>query len=170
VNTLLKSTSNPRRLAYLRYLISDLFAGIRDYYREAKLQKATYHAVISLNEEERRRLREDTNKYIMFTHFLEANTAEPSGSVELADGQVVIEIAVAAKDKGKVDCNGFLLFGQRAVFNIGNYLRVLGVSGDGLRVRAGLVELPEISGAEWSKKEECLSLNQHWLFLQQEKY
>lgn len=70
VNTLLRSTSNPRKLAYLRYLISDLFATIRDYYRDAKIQKAIYYAVVSLNEEERRRLREDTNKYIMFTHFL----------------------------------------------------------------------------------------------------
>lgn len=70
VNTLLRSTSNPRKLAYLRYLISDLFAAIRDYYREAKIQKATYYTLVSLNEEERRRLREDTNKYLMFTHFL----------------------------------------------------------------------------------------------------
>lgn len=167
---MLKSTSNPRKLAYLRYLISDLFATIKDYYRDSKLQKTSYHAVVSLNEEERRRLREDTNKYIMFTHFLEANAAEPSGNIELTDGKVMMEIVVAAKDKGKADCNGFMLFGQRAVFNIGNYLRVIGVSGDGLRVRAALVELPEVSGADWSKKEECLSLNQHWLSLQQAKY
>lgn len=39
-----------------------------------------------------------------------------------------------------------------------------------MRMLVSLVELPEISGADWGKKEECLSLNQHWLSLQQDKY
>lgn len=77
---------------------------------------------------------------------------------------------MGGKDKGKAECNGFLLFGQRALFNLGDYLRVVGVSGDGLRLRVSLVDLPEVSSADWGKKEECLSLNQHWLSLQQEKY
>jgi hypothetical protein len=139
VNTLLKSSSNPRKLAYLRYVISDLFTATRDSYRDSKLKEGTFQAVVNLNEKERSRIHDYINKYVMFTHFLDAVALEPSKEVQLIDGQVLLEITVPNKAAGTARCNGYLQWGQRALFNLGNYLKVTGVSVDGRLVRAALL-------------------------------
>lgn len=89
VNRLLKSTSNPRKLAYLRFIISDLFAAISDTYKESKLKERSFQAVVELSEDERRRVKEHTNRFVMLTYFLDATAIEASSDAQLGDGQVI---------------------------------------------------------------------------------
>jgi hypothetical protein len=44
--------------------------------------------VLELSEDERRRVKEHTNRFVMLTYFLDATAIEASSDAQLGDGQV----------------------------------------------------------------------------------
>lgn len=106
----------------MRFAVSDIYTAIKDSYHDNVFPKGRFYAVLTLNEEERRRLKESTNKIIMPTFFLAAVPVNPEK--ELAEGEVLIDISVAAKGVGGKRCNGYIKLDKQVVFNVGNYFRV----------------------------------------------
>lgn len=124
VNKLLRCTFNPKKLAYLRLIIGDLFNAIKDAYKEVYSQPTNFTTILSLNEEEQKRLATSVGRFITLTHFVEAGTEQPSSLAQLKESEIIVKIKVPAKKASVQCCNGYLANGDKILLNLGNFFRV----------------------------------------------
>lgn len=111
-------------MAYLRLIISDLFNAIKDAYREVYSQQTSFTAVLSLNEEEQKRLAASVGRFITFTHFVEAGAEQPSSLAQLKESDIIVKIKVPAKKAAVQCCNGYSANGDKILLNLGNFFRI----------------------------------------------
>lgn len=123
-NKLLRCTFNPKKLAYLRLIISDLFNAIKDAYKEVNSQQTTFTAIVSVNEEELKRLGASVNRFVTLTHFVEANTGEPSSLEDLKESDIIVKIKIPPKKAGTQSNNGYLTNVSKILLNLGNFFKV----------------------------------------------
>jgi hypothetical protein len=126
--------------------------------------------VVSLNEEEIKRLTASANSFITLPQFLEASTNEPSSEAKLNEEEFVVKISVPAKKSASQCCNGYLKNGTQVLFNLGNYFRVKSFSKEEKVLNISLIHFEEGVKADLNNREHWLYLNQSWLSQQQEKY
>lgn len=122
INQLLKATFNPKKLAYLRYIVSDTFHAIRHSYSSSQqLPIQRYYAVVEVNEAELKQLTHAKLKYTIFTYFLKAST--DISSKALMSHELELIINVPQKIEGRLS-NGYLQSGNGVVFNLGTYFKI----------------------------------------------
>lgn len=77
-----KSTTDPRRLAYIRLPFGDLFVAIEQSYRQMVSLPQTLWIVVSLSVQEREKLRSvDPGTFFLFTSFIRGFTRENEARV-----------------------------------------------------------------------------------------
>ena len=84
VQQITRNTNDPKRLAYLRLPLKDIHEAIQAQYRSKKLNNEFY-LVVEMTEEERHKLLNSTQKYLVFTSFVKGLTIDKEAVAQWKD-------------------------------------------------------------------------------------
>jgi hypothetical protein len=65
-----KTTTDPKRLGYLRLPFKDLYLSIYNKHHQEKKKHSTFYIIVEFSEEEKKNLSESLENYMIFTTFI----------------------------------------------------------------------------------------------------
>jgi len=125
VHNISRNTSDPKRLAYLRLGIKDIYEAVAAEYRANKLYDIFY-VVLELTEEERGKLEKSVNNFLLFTSFVKGTFVEKEGMKQFKGkpNNVLFTIVPHRSERGDTLDFGFVRRGDEVLVNIYNVFRV----------------------------------------------
>lgn len=82
VSELTRNTTDPKRLAYIRLALKDLFETISTEFKGKKMYEEV-HIVVDVTEEEKQRLEKGKGHFILFTSFIKGYINEKEANAQL---------------------------------------------------------------------------------------
>ena len=120
-----RNTSDPKRLAYLRLGIKDIYEAVAAEYRANKSYDFFY-IVVQINEEEKVKLEKSADNFLLFTSFVKGTFFDKEGVKQFKEKSNSVLFTVIPH-RSERDDNldfGFIRNGDEVLVNIYNVFRV----------------------------------------------
>lgn len=82
VSTLTRNTTDPKKLAFIRLALKDIYESIAEQYRIDKIYDK-FFIIIDLNEEEKAKLEKSTSNFMLFSSFVKGMFDQKEANAEL---------------------------------------------------------------------------------------